>query len=259
MAIIMTTIANAQPPGESGRNAISEASRQHNLLFFAYMGLIALVALFTYLVWRSQNRLSDAIQADANARIEEARSGSEEAKRAAAEANERATVAESNLAEANARAAEALKTAQGFQFEIANQQERAAMAERALLALKASLKDRTISPEQEAVLISALTGSPSGPVEVWWTPSDTDSFGLAQQIVEIFKKSGWLDSVARFATGGTGNGFFIAVRDHSNAPQHAVSIQDAYALIGITMNGFSKSDLPEGKVQIYIGHKIPAP
>lgn len=73
----------------------------------------------------------------------------------------------------------------------------------------------------------------------------------------IFKNSGWQDATERFATGGTGNGFFIAVRDRMNAPTHAVSIQKAYKLIGIDMNGFSKPDVPEGRVQIFIGHKTP--
>lgn len=259
MAMTMTAIANTQLSTESGQNPVAAATKQHNLLFAAYMALLVLLALVTYLVWRSQNRLQSVIQADADARIEEATRGSDEARRMAAEANERAAIAGANLASANQRAAEALKTAQELQAGVAVQQERAAIAERALLALRESLKDRTISPEQEKVLITALSGAPSGSVEVWWTPSDTDAFGLARQMVEIFKKSGWLDSVERLAVGGAGNGFFIAVRDHMNAPVHAISIQNAYALIGIEMNGFSKADLPEGKVQIYIGHKIPAP
>ena len=78
-------------------------------------------------------------------------------------------------------------------------------------------------------------------------------------MVEIFKKSGWSTATEHFAAGGTGNGFFIVVHDHFNAPAHAISIQRAYELIGIDMNGFSKPELPEGSVQIFIGHKIPAP
>lgn len=141
----------------------------------------------------------------------------------------------------------------------ATQQERAATAEKKLLQLRESLKDRIISPDQEKILIASLTGAPSGAVEVWWTASDTDSFGLAKQMVEIFKKSGWPLATERFAAGGTGNGFFIAVHDHMNAPAPAVSIQNAFKLIGIDMNGFSKPEMPEGSVYIYIGHKIPPP
>jgi hypothetical protein len=117
------------------------------------------------------------------------------------------------------------------------------------------MKDRTISPEQQKILVEALRGAPSGPVEIWWTASDTDSYALAKQMVEIFNEAGWPPATERFATGGTGNGFFIAVRDHTNAPAYAVSIQKAYKLIGIDMDGFSKPDVPEGRVQIYIGHK----
>ena len=141
---------------------------------------------------------------------------------------------------------------------MSKQQEKTAIAERALLQLRESLKDRTISPAQQKILVTALRGAPSGAVDIWWTASDTDSFGLAMQMVEIFKESGWPAATDRFATGGTGTGFFIAVHDHTNAPAYAVSIQNAYKLIGIDMNGFSKPDIPEGSAQIFIGHKTPA-
>jgi hypothetical protein len=144
-------------------------------------------------------------------------------------------------------------------IELAKQQERAASAEKTLLQLRESLKDRTISPDQEKVLVEALKGTPSGPVEVWWTASDTDSYGLALQMVRIFKEAEWPLATERFATGGSGTGFFICVHNHMNAPTYAVSIQKAYKLIGIDMNGFSKSEIPEGSVQIFIGHKTSAP
>ena len=251
-------------------SVIDAAAKRHARLFAASIVVLVVtalvIALFTWLVWDSGNKLQDAIQADASARIEEAKS-------TAARADERSKNLEhDNLLLRKDLSAESGKVAglqkdatdakasqQKVEIELAKQQERAATAERALLRLKESLKDRTISPEQEKVLITALTGAPSGPIEVWWTASDTDSFGLAKQMVEIFKKSGWPDATERFAAGGTGNGFFIAVHDHMNAPACAVSIQNAYRLIGIDMNGFSKPDIPEGKVQIYIGHKIPAP
>jgi len=130
----------------------------------------------------------------------------------------------------NAKAAQ-----QKVEIALAAQQERAATAENSLIKLRESLKDRTISGAQEKILIESLRGAPSGVVEIWWTASDTDSFGLARQMVEIFKKSGWPPATERFATGGTGNGFFLAVRDRFNAPSYAVSIQNAYKLIGIDM------------------------
>jgi hypothetical protein len=142
---------------------------------------------------------------------------------------------------------------------LAIQQERAANAENNLLQLRESLKDRVITPVQEKILIDALRGAPSGKVEVWWTGSDTDSVGLAKQMVEIFRQSGWPPATEHFAAGGTGNGLFIAVHDHTNAPAYAASIQKAYKLIGFEMNGFSKPDVPVGSVQIFIGHKIPPP
>ena len=73
-AIVMTMIANIQRLNESGSNPIADATRWNNWLFWGYMVLIALVALFTYLVWQSGKNLADAIQGDADARIQEAKS-----------------------------------------------------------------------------------------------------------------------------------------------------------------------------------------
>jgi hypothetical protein len=57
---------------------IEAATKRHGRMFGAYIAVLVLtalvVALFTWLVWRSGNAVQDAIQADANARIEEAKS-----------------------------------------------------------------------------------------------------------------------------------------------------------------------------------------
>jgi hypothetical protein len=71
-------------------------------------------------------------------------------------------------------------------------------------------------------------------------------------MVRVFKEAGWPQATERFASGGTGNGFFIVVHDHLNAPAYAVSIQKAYKRIGIDMSGPAKPDIPEGAVQIFI-------
>jgi len=138
-------------------------------------------------------------------------------------------------------------------IELGKQQERAAIAERHL----ENMKDRIISPDQEKILIASLSGVPSGPVEIWWTATDTDSFGLATKMVEIFKKAGWSTVTEHFAAGGRGNGFFMAVHDPFNAPSHALSIKNAYRLAGIELFPFAKPETPADMVQIFIGHKTP--
>lgn len=230
--------------------------------FFEIGGVVLLLLTFAFGAGALivNNRLN-AIQAkelgDFKIKFEGEQQKTALAQKEAAEAKEIAGGFERDISIANQRASDAKAAQQRVEIEMAKQQERAAIAERALLQLSESLKDRAISPAQHKILVEALRGAPSGAVDIWWTASDTDSFGLAKQMVEIFKEAGWPPATEHFAAGGTGSGFFIAVRDNTNAPAYAVSIQKAYKLIGIDMNGFSKADVPEGQVQIYIGHKTP--
>jgi hypothetical protein len=83
MAMIMTTAPASNPSADLGKNAVVRASQQNRWLFIAYMVCIVGAAVLTYLLWNSGNSVQDAIVADANARIEEAKS-------TAAQANERA-------------------------------------------------------------------------------------------------------------------------------------------------------------------------
>jgi hypothetical protein len=53
-------------------------------LFAAYIGVLVLAAVFTWLVWHSGNKLQDAIRADAGARIAESTAIAENARREAA-------------------------------------------------------------------------------------------------------------------------------------------------------------------------------
>src|SRR5437016_2763211 len=91
LAVFSTIAANAKTPmtisnmigKTSTSDAIEVANRMHNRIFAIYMLLLVLVAIFSYLVWNSGNRVQMAIQQDADARIEEA-------KKEGAKANERA-------------------------------------------------------------------------------------------------------------------------------------------------------------------------
>lgn len=134
-------------------------------------------------------------------------------------------------------------------------QERATTAEDALSKLQESLKDRSISGEQKAKLIAALSGKTQGRVEIWWLSGESDSYGLALQIQEVFEASGWQKPPERLAVGGIGVGLFIGVRDMSNPPAHAIVIQRAFASAGIPINGFGKPDTPADMAEIFIGQK----
>jgi hypothetical protein len=68
---------------QSSNEAIQAAQKFHNRVFVGYVLLLAITVLGTCLVWSSGNKVQDAVQADANARISEATAK-------AAEANEKA-------------------------------------------------------------------------------------------------------------------------------------------------------------------------
>src|SRR5579859_2064881 len=66
---------NAAPTIQSSDDGtIKSAQALHNRIFVAYVMLLAITVLGTFLVWWSGNKAQDAIQSNANARIEEAKS-----------------------------------------------------------------------------------------------------------------------------------------------------------------------------------------
>lgn len=242
----MATMARTSSP-------IDAATTQHARIFWVYIAVLLLAALLTavltFLVWKSGNRLQDAVRKDADARIAEARQGV--AKLENDNLRLRAEVATLQKDAADAKAAQ-----QKVEVELAKQQERAARAERELLQLKESLKDRKISTEQREKLIGLLTNSPKGPTEVWWVTGVSDSYAVAFQIQEILRTSGWPSPEERMAA-STMNaaGMFIACRDFRFVPQHMGSIGQAFHSVGMPLTHFPEPDTPDGVVRIYVGHK----
>ncbi len=79
---------------QSSPSPIELADRAQRRLFVASVlfGIVAALigACLAALLWRANNKYQEAVTADANARIDEAKRGAEEARRDAANANERA-------------------------------------------------------------------------------------------------------------------------------------------------------------------------
>ena len=82
-ATIIMNMLSAQSATESGGSSVQAAMRHNQWVFAAYMLLLVLVAVFTYFLWKSGNRLQKAIRNDANARIEEAKNEAAQANRIA--------------------------------------------------------------------------------------------------------------------------------------------------------------------------------
>src|ERR1017187_2194800 len=67
----LTVILNMMIPRST--TPIEAAISSNNRLFYIYLVLVILVAIFTFLVWKSGNKVQDSIRYDADARIGEAK------------------------------------------------------------------------------------------------------------------------------------------------------------------------------------------
>lgn len=234
MVSTMTTKIGTAAPTTIGQSAIESATRHNKWIFLLYMAFVIGGAVLTYLLWRSGNTVQNAIVADADARIEEA-------KTTAAQANERSknlerenlvltsslatqkgAVAGLQIEASNAKAAQ-----QQVEIELAKQQERAAKAELALAQLQGRLAVRVIGPKvhQEAVReLRAFAGAKVGLLKIG--PNDKEVDGLVDQISAIFSEAHW--SVARLErvlVGGPEDaGIVCSVNPHTAAGRKAATV-----------------------------------
>jgi F0F1-type ATP synthase membrane subunit b/b' len=277
--------ASATSTNNSSDDNIRAAQRAHNWTFGIYVVLLGLTVFGTYLVWKSGNKVQDAVQAEASARISEANRGASEANQKAAtatqtanEAHERAGNLEHDnlilrgdlnteigkVAGLQKSAADAKAAQQKVEIELAKQQERTAIAERNLLQLREYLKDRTISNEQQRKFVAFLNqakkdGMESGKVMIWWVSSDPDSYPLAMQLKSMLNDAGWNDVTDMMMVSAIGSGFSIGVRDLKAPPTHAGVLQGALRAAGIPATPYQDPYVLEGAVSIGIAHKPPVP
>lgn len=283
MAPPIITMTNAMSVTPSASNAVDALTRQHNWIFGTYMMLLLAGLVLTYFVWKSGNRVQDAIQAEAGARTSEARAEAERAHSEASTANQRVQeleqanltlrghVATLETQAANAqkdvsalqKAASDAKTAQQkVEIQLAKQQEVAATAERNLLLLKEQMKDRTISDVQADNMVAKLDemftkGFPRGKVVIKWATSTPDAWPLVLRLKDILKAAGWTEVTDLPALAMTGNGFFIGMRDRTNPPKCEPAIWQAFNASRIPFTGYDDPAAPVDGVSIVIGQKPP--
>jgi hypothetical protein len=136
-------------------NPIDALARQHTRIFAGNMVLILLGALFTYWVWRSGNRVQEAIRSDADARIEEAKAAA---------------------AQANQRAAEAQYAAEREQVE--------------RLRLEAQIAPRRLAATQQHAITQAASRFRGRAVGVVSYGMDPEGAVLAAQIIHSLREAG---------------------------------------------------------------------
>jgi hypothetical protein len=201
-------------------DAITKASSQNKAFFVVYMVLLLGAAVLTYLLWRSGNKVQDAIVADANARIGEARQKASEANAEAGRANQRAGELEYNnltlrgqvatlensvveskksLAELQIEAANAKANQQKVELQLALAQQNAAEANRKAdeehvmrLKLQRSLAPRVIPEigDINGTSYDSLKPFAQATPLISYVP-DEEAHQLALNIAAILRLAGW--------------------------------------------------------------------
>ena len=173
----MAIAAATTPVGEA---AIDAATKRNGRVFAAYIVLLIisalLIAYFTWLTWDSGNKVQDAIQGEAEARIGEAT-------QKASEADERSKALEASNLIMRGQVAT-------LETKAAEQQARAAKAELALLELQQRLEHRRISASDHKKMVAALRPF-QGSVVNLTKLGEGEAAQFADDLLSVFKEAGW--------------------------------------------------------------------
>lgn len=285
-AIPISAIFSSSLSASSKDDPVIAANRFHTGVFIAYVVILVLAAGFQWWVWSTGNRLQDAIRANSDARIAEARAEG-------AKANERAEkleqeniglrrdlntesgkVATLQKDASNAKAAQqkveidlskqkeitanAEKDVAGLKRLAAEQQERAAKAELALLKLQEAAKDRVIPVKQKAHIAEALTAFRGQSVEIRVFGGDRETTKFANDVAFTLEMAGLKTEVNLMATASISvEGIGIVVRDSKSIPPLAMAIISAFMQTDFPMSMGTLPDIKEGSFLIFIGGKAP--
>jgi hypothetical protein len=117
---------------------------------------------------------------------------------------------------------------------------------------------RTLTPEQQDIIVKFLASTPKGPVAIDVPFIDsTDAKPFARSIEDTLKKAGFEISSVPGSSGVNLSwdrpGAFMLVHDMKISLPHANALQVAFAAIGIYLEGISKpGDVPPGMVVIAV-------
>jgi hypothetical protein len=171
--------------------------------------------------------------------------------------------------EADKKTAQLSADAEASRAAIAGSIERAALADlKAADAIERARKSelelakiqtpRTLTPEQQDIIVKFLASGPKGPVAIDVPFVDsTDAKPFARSIENALKKAGFeISSVPRSSGVNLSwdrPGAWMLVHDMTKPLPHAVALQTAFAAIGIYLEGMSRpDDVPPGMVVIAV-------
>lgn len=161
----MATIQSSLPANQSPIEVADRAQRRLFVISIVFGVVAALIAaLLAWLLWRANNKYQDAVIADANARIEEAKRGAAEARRDAATANERA---------------------EQLALKIEEESRKRAEAEESLERVR-----KKVLPRGLASLDHIMEGA-KGTAEIVYQKDDPEAYTFAGNVYLTLKLAGW--------------------------------------------------------------------
>lgn len=289
IAIIATIITAAIPISAISSSAskddpIAAATRFHTKVFFVYVIILALAALFQWWVWSTNNRLQDAIRKDSDARIEEAKATGAQAnaraqrlehenlllqgsvaglQKDAAEAKTALSEQQGKTAILERAASDAKAAQQRVEKELAVQQERAAIAEKSLLEVQERIKPRHLTADQRALLIALLTANPRGAISIACMSGNKESADFARELAGVLSLAGWHVSgpteMVVFSETGSGPpiglSLTIASGEDGKVPIRAKVLQQALERIGLSAPANVNPHMTPDDLSMFVGVK----
>ena len=262
----------------STRNPIIEAQVTHNRIFGAYVLILGLTVFGTYFVWSSGNRVQDAVQADANARIAVASSIAARANASAAGASVEVAKANATASLAHQRAEEAGSIAEQSRLDKVTiehdnlvlrtqlEQER-----QSRIAIEKQLAPRRLAPDQVDNLTALLKPLRGQDYDIFIYPNDPEIQTFANSIAFAFKTwDGWKAHPFESPVGLTRGVYIEYDPTDKDAEARGTAIMNFFRDAGIYVSGpfgvlpysldkirkgISFDPPPTSTLRITIGHK----
>lgn len=155
-----------------------------------------------------------------------------------------------SAADANERAASIEKTSETLRIEAARAQEALERERVERLKLEERVRPRSLTADQENIVIDILSHSPKGTVFVVpkWMDPEAESFG--RQIESLLKRSGF--DVLQYS--GSNKplsygilGAFLVIKDTHRRPPHFDAIHNAFKAVGIDLPAYQEDYVPNAQ------------
>ena len=253
---------------EATELGIESAITSNNRIFWIYVGVLVVGAILTVMLFKSGNRVQEAIKADADARLKSSEERiaaltveGDKAKERIAVLTVEAEKARAGITKGQADAARAIERTSMLELENAKQQlendqqrERTAKAEKDLLLMKEGLKPRHLTVEQLTSLLKDLSSGERGEIQIDFVSGNLEAENFALDIAKVLHATGWTVGKMGATTflGKTPVGVSMIVRDPETP--RVSSLVSAFEHIGISVP-VKPSSKASDPVLLIIGHK----